>query len=126
MTELHASPNMRKMIAEINLAYQPDFVLMDGIEVFVDGGPDQGTRKKGNVMLLSRDRVALDAVGVAILKDLGSNKAIMSTPVFQQEQILRAVELGLGVSNPENIEIISDDADGERYGQRLHAVLLAK
>ena len=123
MSELHGSSNMGKMIAEINLAYQPDFVLMDGIDVFVDGGPDQGTRKKANVMLLSRDRVALDAVGLAVLKELGSNNAIMKTPVFQQEQISRAVDLGLGASKPEEIELISDTADGEKYGQRLSEIL---
>ncbi len=123
MSELHGSSNMGKMIAEINLAYQPDFVLMDGIDVFVDGGPDQGARKKANVMLLSRDRVALDAVGLAILKDLGSNNAIMKTPIFQQEQISRAVELGLGASKPEEIELISDRADGDKYGQRLSEIL---
>ncbi len=123
MNELHGSPNMRKMIAEINLAYQPDFVLMDGIDVFVDGGPDRGTRRKANVMLLSRDRVALDAVGLAILKNLGSNQTIMKTPIFQHEQISRAVELGLGVSIPEEIEIISDDSKGEEYGRRLHEII---
>ena len=123
MSELHGSSNMGKMIAEINLAYQPDFVLMDGIDVFVDGGPDQGIRKKANVMLLSRDRVALDAVGLAVLKELGSNKAIMKTPVFQQEQIARAVDLGLGVAKPEEIELFSDSADGEKYGQRLSEIL---
>ena len=30
-------------------------------------------------------------------KDLGSNKAVMETPIFAQEQISRAVELGLGL-----------------------------
>lgn len=123
MNELHSSPHMRKMIAEINLAYQPDFVLMDGIDVFVDGGPDRGTRKKANVMLLSQDRIALDAVGLAVLKDLGSNKTVMDTPIFHQEQIARAVELGLGVSTGEDIEIISDDGLGEQYCQRLYAIL---
>lgn len=123
MNELHGSPDMRKMIAEINLAYQPDFVLMDGIDVFVDGGPDRGTRRKANVMLISRDRVAMDAVGLAILKDLGSNQTIMKTTIFQHEQIARAVELGLGASTPEEIEIISDDVKGEEYGRRLHEII---
>jgi uncharacterized protein (DUF362 family) len=125
MTELHASKDMGKMIAEINLAYQSDFILMDGIDVFVDGGPDRGTRKKGNVMLVSQDRVALDAVGLAILKKLGSNQAIMNTPIFQQEQIARAVELGLGVAKPEDIELVSDDAAGENLIKQLQDILFA-
>jgi|SRR5680860_393936 len=126
MKELHSSPEMGKMIAEINLAYKPDFVLMDGVDVFVDGGPDKGVRNKANVMLISRDRVALDAVGLAVLKDLGSSKDIMGTKIFQQKQISRAVELGLGVSDPGDIEIVSDDAAGEQYACRLREILLAE
>lgn len=123
MSELHSSPHMGKMIAEINLAYTPDFVLMDGVDVFVDGGPDRGTRREGNVMLLSRDRVALDAVGLAVLKDLGSNREIMEVPIFKQEQIARAVELGLGVRSAEQIEIIADDREGKQYASRLEKIL---
>lgn len=44
--------------------------MLDGIDVFVDGGPMSGKRIKGNVFLAATDRVALDAVGVAILKFL--------------------------------------------------------
>ena len=40
MHELHTSfLSMRKMIAEINQAYIPSLIIMDGIEAFVDGGP---------------------------------------------------------------------------------------
>ena len=40
MTELHSSfLSMRKMIAEINQAYKPSLILLDGIEAFADGGP---------------------------------------------------------------------------------------
>ncbi|MCR3923441.1 MAG: DUF362 domain-containing protein [Firmicutes bacterium] len=122
---LHNSPDMRKMIAEINLAYTPDFVLMDGIDVFTDGGPMQGTKKKGNVMLIAKDRIALDAVGLSILKQLGSNDAIMNTPIFQQEQIARAVELGLGITEPNQIEIVTDDAESALYAARLKEILTA-
>ena len=31
MRELHSSPHQRHMIAEINTAYKPDLVLLDGI-----------------------------------------------------------------------------------------------
>lgn len=123
---LHGSKDMRKMIAEINLAYTPDFVLMDGIDVYIDGGPMDGKRAKGNVMLIGRDRIALDTVGIAVLKNLGSNKAIMDTPIFEQEQIKRAVELGLGVTGPEQIEIVADDPDSEAYAEKLRAILKAE
>jgi uncharacterized protein (DUF362 family) len=125
MMELHSSMfAMRKMIAEINQAYTPSLILLDGIEVFVDGGPDRGEKKRADVILAGTDRVAIDAVGLAVLKDLGSNKAIMERKIFEQEQIKRAVELGLGASGPEDIEIVADDDQGSEYAKRLRETLL--
>ena len=121
--KLHHSDHMRKMIAEINLAYKPDFVLMDGIDVFTYGGPMEGTRKKGNVMLVAQDRIALDAVGLAILRTLGSNESIMNVPIFEQEQIARAVELGLGISKLEDIEIVTDDKKSASFALKLEEFL---
>jgi uncharacterized protein (DUF362 family) len=42
MWELHSSPSQRKMIAEINSHCKADLIMMDGIQAFVDGGPEQG------------------------------------------------------------------------------------
>lgn len=124
MTELHSSfLNMRKMIAEINTAYQPSLVLLDGLTAFTDRGPSHGTRKEAGVILAGTDRIAIDAVGLAILKDLGSNRDIMEKKIFEQEQISRAVELGLGVARPQDVEIITDDENGRRYSGRLQAIL---
>jgi uncharacterized protein (DUF362 family) len=124
MMELHSSfLAMRKMIAEINQAYTPSLILLDGIEAFVDGGPGRGTRKKADVILAGTDRIAIDAVGVAILKDLGSNSAIMEKRIFEQEQISRAVELGLGVERPQDIAFVTDDVEGREYAGRLRKIL---
>jgi len=62
-------------------------------------------------------------VGVAILKELGSNDAVMGTPIFRQEQITRAVEVGLGARGPEEVELVSDSHDGWSYARRLDAIL---
>ena len=124
MTELHASLfSMRKMIAEINQVYSPGLILMDGLNVFTDGGPAHGTLKKADLMIAGTDRIAVDAVGLAVLKELGSNKKIMQTKIFEQEQIARAVELGLGVSGPADIEIVTDDNESRRYGVKLAGIL---
>jgi uncharacterized protein (DUF362 family) len=125
MTELHSSfLAMRKMIAEINTAYHPSLIVLDGIDAFVDKGPSHGPVKQGNVILVGTDRIAVDAVGIAVLKELGSNKAIMDKKIFEQEQISRAVELGLGVSRPEDIEIVTDDEAGGQYAEKLKGILL--
>jgi len=125
MAELHTSLiSMRNMIAEINQAYTPSLILLDGIETFTDGGPMTGVRKQADVILAGTDRVAIDAVGLAVLKLLGSNKAIMGKRIFEQEQIARAVELGLGVRRPEDIEIKTNDEAGRVYAEKIKSLLL--
>ena len=124
MRDLHGSPHMRKMIAELNAPFSPALVVLDGIDAFVDGGPMSGQRVKGNVFLASIDRVAIDAVGVAVLKLLGSNDNIMRPKIFEQDQIARAVELGLGSSSPSEIDLIAADKVSQAYRDQVREVLL--
>ncbi len=112
MRELHGSPLQRTLIAEINQLYQPALVVLDGIQAFIDGGPARGTLAKPEVVLAGTDRVALDAVGVALLRMHGVVGATAQGRIFDQEQIKRAVALGLGVSSPGAIEMVTDSEEG--------------
>jgi uncharacterized protein (DUF362 family) len=123
MSELHQSPHQRKLIAEINAPFKPDLVILDGIDAFVDGGPANGKRAQGNVFLAATDRVAIDAVGLAILQYLGSNNQIMNTKIFEQEQIARAVEIGLGATSPSEIEVLATNAESRKYRDRVVEIL---
>jgi uncharacterized protein (DUF362 family) len=123
MRTLHRSPDMRKMIAEISTAYSPQFIVMDGIETFVDGGPSTGQKAEADVFVAGTDRIGVDAVGLAVLKELGSNEAIMGTRIFEQEQISRAAELGLGISSPRQIEFVTPDEPSRLYADKLKGIL---
>jgi uncharacterized protein (DUF362 family) len=123
MGELHGSPHQRKMIAEINEPFKPALIVLDGIDTFVDGGPMTGKPAKGEVFLAAMDRVAIDAVGVAILKYLGSNESIMKPKIFEQEQIARAAELGLGATSPSEIEVIPGDKNSQEYRNQVVEIL---
>lgn len=123
MRQLHRSSDQRKMIAEINQGYKPALIVLDGVEAFVDGGPSNGKKVRADVFIAGSDRVAVDAVGLAVLKDLGSNEAIMGTKIFDQEQIRRAVELGLGVSGPHQIRFVTPDKTSADYAERLKGIL---
>lgn len=125
MSELHNAARQRSMIAEINVAYAPALIVLDGVEAFVDGGPDVGKKTRPGVVLAGVDRVAIDAAGVAILRDEGTNANVRKGPVFQQEQLARAVALGLGVTHPEEMAFIADDQTGQDYANRLRELLLA-
>ena len=121
--EMHRSPDIRRMIAEINTSFRPQLIVMDGVDIFVDGGPMTGKRVKAGVVIAGTDRIAVDAVGLAVLKHHGSNDAIMSRKVFEQEQIARAVELGLGVGTAGRIEIVTNDDESRAYAARLKEIL---
>jgi len=123
MRELHGSAYQQEMVAEINTPFKPDLIVLDGIEAFVDGGPMTGTRAEGKIFLASDDRVAIDAVGVAVLKALGSNDQIMRPKIFEQKQIARAVELGLGAASPLNIELVAADNQSVEYRNRVVQIL---
>ena len=120
---MHRSPEMRRMIAELNTGYKPNLIVLDGVAAFTDGGPSRGELKAGNVMIAGDDRIAVDAVGLAMLKSLGANQAIMGRAVFQQEQIARAVELNLGASGPDAIEIVTGDAESRAVADTLRGIL---
>ena len=126
MNQLHGSKeNQRRMIAEINTAYKPALIVLDGLTAFVDEGPMTGPRKDAGVFLAGTDRVAVDAVGLAILKDLGSNDAIMKTPIFAQEQIAWAATIELGASAAADIVVVTGDPASESYAEKIRKILAA-
>jgi uncharacterized protein (DUF362 family) len=122
MRELHGSPNQRKMIAEINAAYAPALVVLDGVDAFVSGGPDSGEMAHPGVIVAGVDRVAVDAVGVALLRSLGTTPEVRRGAIFEQEQLARAAELGLGVGRPDGVELVTGDrasAEAAKVVRRL-------
>jgi uncharacterized protein (DUF362 family) len=123
MRELHSSPHQRHMIAEINAAYHPDLIVLDGIQAFVNGGPDQGKLVDSKVILAGTDRVAVDAVGVALLRYFGTTPEVSQGAIFDQEQIARAVQLKIGVGSPRLIELVTGDRESAEYAKQIRALL---
>ncbi len=123
MGELHLSPHQRMMIAEINPHYPVDLVLMDGMKAFLDKGPERGLTAKPNLLLASKDRVAIDAVGVAILRYYGTKDAVSKGKIFQQMQIKKAAELGVGVDSADKINLIPIDVGSEESAGEIASIL---
>jgi len=121
MAELHSSENQRLMIAEINQTYENHLVIMDAAKAFVTGGPESGDLVSPNVILAGKDRVAMDAVGVAILRLFGTTPEVSEGRIFQQEQLARAVELGIGIQSAKDIQLIPLDAESEKFTQKIES-----
>ncbi|MBS1797954.1 MAG: DUF362 domain-containing protein [Acidobacteria bacterium] len=123
MTELHGSEHQRTMIAEINTAYKPDLIVLDGVDAFTTGGPDKGTEVNAGVVLAGTDRVAIDAVGVALLRHFGTTDEVSKGKIFEQAQLARAVELNLGAAAANQIEFVTADADSARFAKEIQKIL---
>jgi uncharacterized protein (DUF362 family) len=125
MAELHISPYQRSMIAEINNNYDVDLILMDGMKAFVDKGPEQGHLIEPNLIMMSTDRIAIDAVGVSILRHYGTTRDISKGKIFDLDQIKRASELGVGVSSADKINIVGLNPESEAVAGELDQILHA-
>jgi uncharacterized protein (DUF362 family) len=95
-------------IAELNLAVHPQLTIADATTVMIAGGPTSGTAARADLLLLSGDRVALDAVAVALLRTYGVWDKVTDKRVWDQRQIRRAIELGLGVKGPDGMELVTE------------------
>jgi len=123
MNELHTSKHQRLMIAEINQAYKTDLIVMDGLESFVSEGPESGETASPGVMLAGQDRVAMDAVGVAILRFFGTTLEVSSGKIFEQEQITRACELGMGARSTQEIKLVPIDEETKKLIEKIEPIL---
>lgn len=119
---LHESKKMRDLIAEINLAYTADLVILDGMKCFITEGPEKGKEASPGIMIAGGDRVAIDAIGASILKYLNAD-GMKNLPVKEQEQLKRAAEIDLGQLDLAMIDMRTSNLAGdENFPQLIHYI----
>lgn len=87
--------NLEQKVAEINLVWQPDLIIMDGRRSFVSGGPEKGELVEPGVIMASGDLVAIDVEALKILTSYEAKNRLMPNP-FDSPQIVTALRHGLG------------------------------
>lgn len=92
-------------IAELNLGLTPALNILDGSTCFVFGGPSHGDTASPKVVVASRDRIAADATGVAVLKSLGTEERLQNRSVWDTPFLQHGIKIGLGVDRPEKINL---------------------
>lgn len=123
MQELHTSSHQRHMIAEINRYYDVDLVIMDATKAFINMGPEQGEIVEPNLILASNDRIAIDMIGVAIMRSYGSTKNVMKGKISELDQIRRAMELGIGVKSPSKIQITPLTKENQETTENIRKII---
>ena len=104
------SSRWEEVVAELNLAYRPHLNVADGTVSMIEGGPWEGTAERTDLIIASTDRVAADIVGLGLIKAFGKWGMVTGKDVWDQKQIRRAVELGIGKGKGE-IELLTGEGD---------------
>jgi len=89
---------MQQKVAEINLCWQPNLIIMDGRKAFVSGGPAKGQVVEPGLILASGDLVAIDVEAMKVLLAYEARNRLISDP-WQSPQIAAALKHGLGVGS---------------------------
>jgi uncharacterized protein (DUF362 family) len=109
---MHGSPGFFKKIAEIALCTDKiRLSILDGREGFSEGGPDSGTLIAPGIMLASKNIVAADAAGLALLKNIGTTPDLMNNRVWDHPTIKRGVEVYGPSLSSETMELRSEGVD---------------
>jgi uncharacterized protein (DUF362 family) len=81
-------------LAEINLAWQPDLIIMDGRKAFVSGGPERGELAEPDIVMASGDMVAIDVEALKILQSYHAENRLNGDP-YTLPQVATALKHGL-------------------------------
>lgn len=87
---MHFTRGIQEKIAELNLAYEVDLVVMDGSKAFISGGPDIGELVEPNIIVTSKSRVQADITAYKLLVDWGAD---LPLPPESHPQIAHAIEI---------------------------------
>ncbi len=90
---LHAK-NTEEKIAEMNLVFRPDLIIMDGRKCFITKGPTKGEVREPKLILASTDRIAIDIEEVKIIKSYPGND-LEKIKVEDLLQIKKAKEINI-------------------------------
>jgi uncharacterized protein (DUF362 family) len=90
---LHAG-HLQEKIAELNLLFKPDLIIMDGRKCFINQGPSNGEMREPNTILASESRVAIDIEGIKIIQGYERND-LAGIEAEELTQIKLAIELGI-------------------------------
>ena len=93
------------LMAEMSLAVRPSLHILDGTSAFVSGGPSSGRAVHPRLVIASRDLLATDVTGLAVLRHHGTDPAIQDHSPWTQPKIRYGMALGLGATSVDRIDV---------------------
>jgi uncharacterized protein (DUF362 family) len=109
------------LIAEMALAMRPALHILDGTAAFTAGGPSDGTIVRPRLVIASRDMIATDVTGIAVLRHHGTSADVQDASPWRQPKIRYGIDLGLGAKRIEDIDVRAEGVEEIAALRRLMA-----
>lgn len=114
------SGRLWRQIAQLNAAFTPSMNILDGHRSLITGGPNAGhgygaaeaTYADPKIVIASRDRIAADLTGVALLQTLSpESEAVTHHSAWRQPQIESAVAHEVGLTEAGHFDLAGIGVD---------------
>jgi len=110
-----AHQNLGDRLPELHVAVRESLSVLDASKCNLTNGPFPGEQADSNVIVASTDPVAVDATGVAILKywllQRGVSNSRLDPAVWDQPQLVHAMQIGLGITDRSQYSYQADGVD---------------
>ena len=87
--------NLQQKLAEVNMCWQPDLIVMDGRKAFVTGGPDKGQVVEPGLLMASGDLIGTDIEAMKVLLSYQARNKLPSDP-WQLPLVVSALKHKIG------------------------------
>ena len=109
---LHNGVDHYKKLVDLNLAYSADMIIADATKILVDKNLDPSKAADPGIIIVGSNRVATDAVCVALMKLHGAHM-VTDRPVLEHEQLKISERLGLGSLRIGDIDLRAANLTGD-------------
>lgn len=92
---MHMSWRVPAKVAELNLGFKSNLVIMDARKIFVTKGPASGRVETPLKILASTNRVAIDIEGIKLIQSYDAENKLQNKNPLEVGTIKRALELGM-------------------------------
>jgi len=106
------SSSFLKCLAEIALCSDKiRLSILDARQGFSERGPDEGRVVSPGIIIASKSLVGTDAVGLALLKSIGTTTQLMDMRVWDHPTIARAIEVYSPYLTPATMDLLYEGID---------------
>jgi uncharacterized protein (DUF362 family) len=119
---LHNGVDHYEKLVDLNLAYSADLIIADATKILIDRELDPSKAAEPGIIIVGSNRVATDAVCVALMKLHGAHM-VSDRPVLEHEQLKISERLGLGSPRIGDIDLRTANLVGdEGFDELISAI----